>query len=117
VAGQRRSGRCRWHGFPPASPRAAGPSSLRNALATKSQSCPGSGDGGGGGSGCGRKGRQGFLVASPLRAAVFPRCGRRRHRRLGLFPTPFRATGPLFLQDPFTSGNGTSKRGHGGAEL
>jgi hypothetical protein len=108
AAGRRRSGRCRWHGFPPAPPRAARPSFLWDALATKSQSCPSRGGGGGGGGGCGCE-----LVVAPLRASEFLRRGRRHLRCFGLLPAPCRAIGHPFLWDFFTSDGGTAKRRHG----
>jgi hypothetical protein len=112
-----RSGRCRQHHPLPAPLRVTGPSFPQSALATKSRSHPGSSCGNGSGSDCGWKGRQGFLVVAPLRAAVFAGHWRRHHQHRNLLPAPFRVTGSSFLWDTLASGAGTSRRRHGWAKL
>jgi hypothetical protein len=115
AARRRRSGRCRRRCPLPAPLRATRPPFPQSALATKSRSRLDSSCGSGGGCGC--KGRQGFLVAAPLWAAAFAGRWRRHRRHRSLLPAPLRATGSPFLRDTFTSGVGTSRRRHGGAEL
>jgi hypothetical protein len=117
AARRRRSGRCRRCCSLPAPLRATGPLFPLGALATKSRSRPDSSCDSGGGSSCGRKGRQGFLVVAPLRAATFAGRWRRHHQHRSLLPASFRATGSLFLRGTFTSGVRTSRRSHGRAEL
>jgi hypothetical protein len=76
AARQRRSSRCRRRRPLSAPLWATGPPFLWSALTTKSRSRPDSSCGSGGGCGC--KGRQGFPVMAPLRAAAFVGHWRRR---------------------------------------